>query len=80
MCETEVAASPRGWRVRTAMTVAPGESLDFFIRYGMENGMVRHGTAVHKWLGKPCEMNTAFELPTEKGTALSKLKVFATDV
>lgn len=28
----KVAASPRGWRVRTAMTVAPGESLDFFIR------------------------------------------------
>lgn len=33
-CETQVAASPRGWRVRTAMTVAPGESLDFFIRHG----------------------------------------------
>ncbi|CAL1168589.1 unnamed protein product, partial [Cladocopium goreaui] len=28
----KVAASPRGWRVRTAMTVAPGESLDFFMR------------------------------------------------
>ncbi|CAK8988353.1 unnamed protein product [Durusdinium trenchii] len=28
----KVGASPQGWRVRTAMTVAPGESLDCFIR------------------------------------------------
>ena len=33
----KVAASPHGWRVRTAMTVAPGESLDYFIRRPVSN-------------------------------------------